>query len=213
VDRRPRRSRVGWTSRRHAFARRVDGRVAASALGLLVLLDLLITISRRRSESPTREFDGSGADDYDWAAPQGHCPDPETHALGVTHTKYSIGNWGNKAANASASAVLTAPLQQVLADRAAADPMSWPVPGVGLVRGCHALLLAHIEGGQVEVNAAGSLRLAPYEMRYVSLTPESPADPPRPEAYPPSRMAATMAARCLRPVPVPQQLSFPEPPR
>jgi hypothetical protein len=45
--------------------------------------------------------------DYDWTAPQRHVPDPATLAIGVTHTQYTIGNWSDPAANASARAVLT----------------------------------------------------------------------------------------------------------
>ncbi|WP_159450944.1 GH39 family glycosyl hydrolase [Micromonospora cremea] len=45
---------------------------------------------------------------YDWSAPQGHRPDPRTLSVGVTHTQYSIDDWGGPPATVSAKAVLTA---------------------------------------------------------------------------------------------------------
>jgi hypothetical protein len=76
-------------------------------------------------------------------------------------------------------------LQQVLADRAEEDPVSWPVPQVGVVRGQHALLLVHTEAGSAKVTLQGRpLTLGPYEVRYVTLptgpaTVQVPGDPGR----------------------------------
>jgi hypothetical protein len=105
-----------------------------------------------------------------------------------------------------AYAEAVARLQQVLADRASADPVSWPQPEVGLVRGRQALLLVHTEDGQADVDLAGRrLRLAPYEVRYVQLRPRSPAGPALPDAPPTSPRQAAAASRCLRPMLVPHQ--------
>jgi hypothetical protein len=45
---------------------------------------------------------------YDWSAPRVHRPNPAGFSLGVTHTQYSIDDWGDDAALASAKRVLTA---------------------------------------------------------------------------------------------------------
>lgn len=93
---------------RRSSRHHLDSRIVAAAVVLLALPGLLAVIAHRGSETRLEEPDGPGLDDYDWAAPDAHRPDPQTLAVGVTHTQYSIGNWANASANASASAVLTA---------------------------------------------------------------------------------------------------------
>jgi glycosyl hydrolase family 39 (putative alpha-L-iduronidase) len=90
------------------FRHRIDTRVFISAILLLLLPGLLVVASRPASAPSARENDAPTPDEYDWATPQSHVPDPGVLAVGITHTQYSIGNWANPAANASASAVLTA---------------------------------------------------------------------------------------------------------
>jgi hypothetical protein len=97
-------------------------------------------------------------------------------------------------------------LQQVLADRATADPVSWPLPEVGAVRGRHALLLVHTADALITVNVWGQrLRLAPFEVRYVRLPDTASANPPQASSI--VRPVETVPGRCLRPAPVPQQHS------
>jgi hypothetical protein len=45
---------------------------------------------------------------YDWAYPEHHRPDLGGTSIGVTHTQYSIDDWGDEAARASAGNILTA---------------------------------------------------------------------------------------------------------
>jgi hypothetical protein len=97
-----------------------------------------------------------------------------------------------------AYAEVIARLQQVLADQVGDDPVSWPVPEVGVVRGRHALLLAHLQEGQIDINVQGRpLRLEPYEVRHVPLRPGRPTDLTVLPGPAPS-LAATPADQCLR---------------
>ncbi|MEV6925030.1 hypothetical protein AB0M46_11090 [Dactylosporangium sp. NPDC051485] len=76
-----------------------------------------------------------------------------------------------------AYAEAVARLQQVLADRAGDNAVTWPAPELGLVRGRTALLLVHLGTGRIEVKVQGrSLWLEPYEVRYVPLRTDQPAD-------------------------------------
>lgn len=68
-------------------------------------------------------------------------------------------------------------LQQLLADRTGADPVSWPVPELGLVRGRAGVLLVHTEDAPIDLEVQGRpLRLGPYEVRYVPLPPDAPVE-------------------------------------
>jgi hypothetical protein len=97
-----------------------------------------------------------------------------------------------------AYAEAVARLQQVLADRAETDSVSWPVPELGLVRGRHALLLVHTTGGQITAEVQGRpVRLGAYEVRYVPLRSGRPADLALPVTSKPSP-AVTPADQCLR---------------
>lgn len=88
-------------------------------------------------------------------------------------------------------------LQQVLADRAGTDPVSWPVPELGLVRGRRALVLVHTTEGQLGAEVQGRpVRLGAYEVRYVPLQSGRPADLAVPVASIPSPDVPA-ADRCL----------------
>lgn len=76
----------------------------------LPLLSALLVVVWNPGEERTSELEepDAGPVGYDWSAPQSHRPDPRTLAVGVTHTQYSIDDWGQPAASASARTVLTA---------------------------------------------------------------------------------------------------------
>jgi hypothetical protein len=97
-----------------------------------------------------------------------------------------------------AYAEAVARLQQILADRAETDAVSWPVPEMGVLWGRNALLLVHMQEAKIEAEVQGRpLRLGPYEVRYVPLQPGRPADLALPVEPAPSPAAAP-ADRCLR---------------
>ncbi|MER7274508.1 hypothetical protein ABT369_08635 [Dactylosporangium sp. NPDC000244] len=76
-----------------------------------------------------------------------------------------------------AYAEAVARLQQVLADRAGDNAVTWPMPELGLVRGRTAMLLVHLGASRIEVKVQGrSLWLDPYQVRYIPLQTDRPAD-------------------------------------
>jgi hypothetical protein len=94
-------------------------------------------------------------------------------------------------------------LQQVLADRVTDDAVAWPAPELGLVRGRTALLLVHLGNGRIKVVVQGRLlRLEPYEVRYMPLRPDRPAEFALP-VDPASSAAPTDP--CLAPTPATSQ--------
>ncbi|MDZ5443013.1 hypothetical protein U2F26_09765 [Micromonospora sp. 4G57] len=98
-----------------------------------------------------------------------------------------------------AYAEAVARLQQVLADRAGPDAVSWPVPELGLVRGREGVLLVHTEDDRIDLEVQGRpLRLGPYEVRYVPLRTDTPVEFTFPVA-PGSSAPAVPGAMCLRP--------------
>jgi hypothetical protein len=102
-----------------------------------------------------------------------------------------------------AFAEAVARLQQVLADRVGDDPVAWPATDLGVVQGRTGLLLVHVGNGRIDVRVQGQpLRLEPYEVRYVPLRPDRPAELTLPVQPTP---APTPADRCLGPTPVTAQ--------
>ena len=98
-------------------------------------------------------------------------------------------------------------LQQVLADRAGPDPVSWPVPELGLVRGREGVLLVHTEDEPIDLEMQGRpLRLGPYEVRYVPLRTDTAVEFTFPVDPGPSAPAVP-AAQCLRLTAATTQLS------
>ncbi|MGI5240388.1 GH39 family glycosyl hydrolase [Dactylosporangium sp. CA-139066] len=99
-----------------------------------------------------------------------------------------------------AYAEAVARLQQVLADPARDEAVTWPVPELGLLRGRSALLLVHLGTSRIEVTVQGrSLPLEPYEVRYIPLRTDRPADfalavQPAPAAAPADPCLALPAA-------------------
>ncbi|MGN9912919.1 hypothetical protein ACTMTJ_35820 [Phytohabitans sp. LJ34] len=74
--------------------------VVVGTAGLAALLAL--------TALPPRQESAPVVSGYDWAAPAGHRPHPSGFAVGVTHTQYSIDDWGDEAAIDSARGVLRA---------------------------------------------------------------------------------------------------------
>lgn len=99
------------TPRRRPGLSRPAGRRWLVLSAALTAIALLVSFDRPASNPPADAeglpigWDAAG---YDWSAPQSHRPDPGTLSLGVTHTRYSIDDWGSAPALASAKAVLTA---------------------------------------------------------------------------------------------------------
>jgi hypothetical protein len=101
-------------------------------------------------------------------------------------------------------------LQEILADRAAADLVSWPVPDVGMIHGRDAVLLVHTADGQVEVAVQGRpVRLGPYEVRHVSV-PQAPPGDVQPPTVPASNPTEDQCLR-LPPQPASPQPASPQP--
>src|SRR5262249_469124 len=96
---------VSYTTRHRVRVRsdRRRLRVGVASIALL-LTSLLFAYPRSESVINGREPGASGSDSYDWAAPENRHPDPHTFAVGVTHTQYSIDDWGSDKAKASAKA-------------------------------------------------------------------------------------------------------------
>jgi hypothetical protein len=87
-------------------------------------------------------------------------------------------------------------MQELLADPADGDPVTWAATDVGVLRGRTALLLVNTAARGVAVRVQGlGLRLRPYEVRYAPLPPG--AAPAPPQWWTPA------IDRCLRELPQP----------
>lgn len=70
-------------------------------------------------------------------------------------------------------------MQRMLADLDTGDPVSWPVPDVGVLHGRRELLVVNTADREVEVRVRGlRLRLAQYEVRHVPLPEDAPPAAP-----------------------------------
>src|SRR5215213_414575 len=79
----------------------------ASAVGLTLLLIAAVVLSIRAPAAPPDAPDAT-APTPTWKASVHSRPDPQSFAVGVTHTQYSIDSWGDEQATARARAVLSA---------------------------------------------------------------------------------------------------------
>src|SRR6266511_3136689 len=75
---------------------------------LVVTLLTAVLLSGSTPVGPTASQRMAPAGDVDWNAAVHYRPDPGTLAVGVTHTQYSVDEWGDVAATARAKAVLSA---------------------------------------------------------------------------------------------------------
>ncbi len=98
-------------------------------------------------------------------------------------------------------------MQQVLADPAGTDPVSWPASDVGVLRGNRALLLVHTSGDSVQVDVLGrAVHLGPYEVRYFAMPSGSWAERPEPISWMPRTLSITPMNQCLQLMPMPAQV-------
>ncbi len=107
--------------------------------------------------------------------PQGGADDAHEERPPALWTSTQTAGGGRPLALAEA----VAQMQQVLADVADDDVVSWPVPEVGVLHSQDALLVVNTADNEVTVRIWGlRLRLEPYEVRRVRIPPGTSAPPP-----------------------------------
>ncbi len=88
-------------------AGRGRGRPVAALVTLVLLTAVLVSGSTPRSPGAASR-PAASADPVTWNAATGYRPNPQTFSVGVTHTQYSIDDWSDVRAQATARTVLSA---------------------------------------------------------------------------------------------------------
>jgi len=93
---------------RHATGRGWRARGGKASAGVLAFLLLCAVVLSIRPPATSPDAPGPSAPALTWNASVRYRPHPQSFAVGVTHTQYSIDPWGDKQARARARAVLSA---------------------------------------------------------------------------------------------------------